>query len=90
MLAETNTEYDGERRVAERPAAMLRGMPWIRAVFWSQLPSRGKAQRAGAPASSTGTSSETRRPPPQLRRIIEDGVRWRHESEAATRESAPG
>ena len=28
--------------------AMLRGMPWIRAVMWSQLPSRGKAHRTGA------------------------------------------
>ena len=27
---------------------MLRGKPWIRAVMWSQLPSRGKAHRTGA------------------------------------------
>jgi hypothetical protein len=26
---------------------MLAGMPWVRGVFWSQLPSRGKAQQWG-------------------------------------------
>jgi hypothetical protein len=26
---------------------MLRTMPWIRAVMWSQLPSRSKAHRPG-------------------------------------------
>ena len=55
--------------------AMLRGMPWVRAVMWSQLPSRGKAHRTG-----TGgiVDWDVQRDPPaaaELRRIIEDGVR---------------
>ena len=30
-----------------RGSRMLREMPWIRAVMWSQLPSRGKVQQRG-------------------------------------------
>ena len=47
ILAETNTEYDGRVAWLRDLRRMLRGMPWIRAVFWSQLPSRGKAHRTG-------------------------------------------
>jgi mannan endo-1,4-beta-mannosidase len=75
VLAETNTEYDGRVAWLRHLRAMLGRMPWIRAVFWSQLPSRGKAHRAGA----TGLVDwDVQRDPPaaaELRRIIEAGVR---------------
>jgi mannan endo-1,4-beta-mannosidase len=75
MLAETNTEFDGRVVWLRELRRMLRDMPWIRAVMWSQLPSRGKAHRTG----HTGMVDwDVRRDPPaaaQLRRIIEDGVR---------------
>jgi mannan endo-1,4-beta-mannosidase len=75
VLAETNTEYDGRRVWLRDLRRMLRGMPWIRAVMWSQLPSRGKAHTTG----STGILDwDVQRDPAAaaaLRRIIGDGVR---------------
>ncbi len=75
ILAETNTEYDGRDVWLRDLRRMLRGMPWVRAVFWSQLPSRGKAHRTG----TTGVVDwDVQRDPTAaaaLRRIIEDGVR---------------
>jgi mannan endo-1,4-beta-mannosidase len=75
VLAETNTEYDGRVAWLSGLRATLARMPWIRAVFWSQLPSRGKAHRAG----STGLVDwDVQRDPPaamQLRRLIQAGVR---------------
>jgi hypothetical protein len=75
ILAETNTEYDGRVAWLRDFCRMLGGMPWVRAVFWSQLPSRGKAHRTG----STGVVDwDVQRDPPaaaQLRRVVEDGVR---------------
>jgi mannan endo-1,4-beta-mannosidase len=75
VLAETNTEYDGRVVWLRDLRRMLRGMPWIPAVFWSQLPSRGKAHRTG----HTGIVDwDVQRDPPaaaQLRRLIAGGVR---------------
>jgi hypothetical protein len=74
VLAETNTEYDGRVAWLRDLRTMLRGMPWIRAVMWSQLPSRGKAHRAGAGGI---VDWDVQRDPPaaaELRRIIGDGV----------------
>jgi mannan endo-1,4-beta-mannosidase len=74
ILAETNTEYEGRVAWLEDLRAMLRRMPWIRAVMWSQLPSRGRAHRAG---TSGILDWDVQRDPPaaaQLRAIIEDGV----------------
>ena len=75
VLAETNTEYEGRVRWLRALRAMLGRSPWIRAVMWSQLPSRGKAHRTGA----TGLVDwDVQRDPPaaaQLRGIIADGVR---------------
>jgi hypothetical protein len=75
VLAETNTEYAGRVAWLRDLRTMLRGMPWIGAVMWSQLPSRGKAHRTGA----TGIVDwDVQRDSPaagELRRIIEDGVR---------------
>jgi mannan endo-1,4-beta-mannosidase len=46
VLAETNTEWRGRLVWLRDLRRMLRDMPWIRAVMWSQLPSRGAAHRA--------------------------------------------
>jgi hypothetical protein len=75
VLAETNTEYDGRVEWLRDLRTMLRGMPWIRAVMWSQLPSRGKAHRTGAAGI---VDWDVQRDPPaaaELRGIIGDGVR---------------
>jgi mannan endo-1,4-beta-mannosidase len=74
VLAETNTEYDGRVAWLRDLRTMLAGMPWIRAVMWSQLPSRGKAHRTGA----TGLVDwDVQRDPPaaaQLRGLIGSGI----------------
>jgi len=74
MLAETNTDFRGRIQWLRELRAMLRGMPWIEAVMWSQLPSRGKVQQRG-----TGVVDWDIRQDPaaaaELRRIIEDGLR---------------
>jgi len=74
ILAETNTEYAGRVAWLANLRTMLTYMPWIRAVMWSQLPSRGKAHRAGA---SGVVDWDVQRDPPaaaQLRAIIDDGI----------------
>jgi hypothetical protein len=50
VLAETNTAANGAARWLRALRGMLGGMPWIRGVFWSQLPSRGKIQQWGTGA----------------------------------------
>jgi mannan endo-1,4-beta-mannosidase len=75
VLTETNTEHDGSVRWLRDLRRMLRGMPWIRAVMWSQLPSRGAAHRSG---SSGVVDWDVQRDPAaarELRGIIEDGLR---------------
>jgi hypothetical protein len=47
MLAETNTEAAGAAAWLQDLRVMLERMRWLRAVFWSQLPSRGKVQQPG-------------------------------------------
>jgi mannan endo-1,4-beta-mannosidase len=49
ILTEVNTQYGGRVRWLRDLRAMLRQMPQVKAVAWSQLPSRGAAQlrRAG-------------------------------------------
>jgi mannan endo-1,4-beta-mannosidase len=74
ILTETNTEFDGRVEWLAALRRMLRGMPWVRAVMWSQLPSRGKVHRAG---DSGRVDWDVQRDPAaaaQLRGIIEDGV----------------
>jgi hypothetical protein len=74
ILAETNTDYAGRIQWLGDLRQMLRAMPWIRAIFWSQLPSRGKVQQTG-----TGTVDwDVQQDPPSaglLRGIIDDGIR---------------
>jgi mannan endo-1,4-beta-mannosidase len=75
VLAETNTEYDGRVAWLRALRRMLRGMPWVRAVMWSQLPSRGKAHRTGAAGR---VDWDVQLDPPaatELRGLIEDGLR---------------
>ena len=74
VLAETNTDFSGRVRWLADLRRMLRGMPWIRAVMWSQLPSRGKVQQ-----EDTGVVDwDVQRDPAaaaELRWIILDGLR---------------
>jgi mannan endo-1,4-beta-mannosidase len=48
MLPETSTEYTGRIAWLRDLRRMLRRMPWIRSVEWSQLKSRGQAHMKGA------------------------------------------
>jgi hypothetical protein len=48
LITEANTDYVGRVQWLRAFRDMLRRAPWIRAVVWSQLPSRGKAQMPGA------------------------------------------
>jgi len=45
VLTETNTAYEGRVGWLQDLRTMLARSSWIRAVVWSQLPSRGKVQR---------------------------------------------
>jgi mannan endo-1,4-beta-mannosidase len=47
FVTETNTQRAGRVGWLHDLAAMLGSRPWIRAVVWSQLPSRGAVQRKG-------------------------------------------
>jgi hypothetical protein len=71
ILTETNTEYHGRLVWLRAMRAALRRMPWVEAVVWSQLPSRGTAQMR------TGRLDwDVQRDPASaalLRGIIEDG-----------------
>ena len=48
MLTETSTEYAGRVEWLQGLRKMLRRMPWIRSVVWSQLKSRGQAHLKGS------------------------------------------
>jgi mannan endo-1,4-beta-mannosidase len=48
MLTETSTEYAGRVEWLQGLRRMLRQMPWIRSVEWSQLRSRGQAHLKGS------------------------------------------
>ena len=74
VLAETNTEARGAAVWLRELRVLLRRSPWIRGVFWSQLPSRGKAQQAGAGVLDWDVQREPA-PAAQLRGIIRDGLR---------------
>jgi hypothetical protein len=74
VLTEVNTAYAGRLRWLSDLRSALGQMPWVEAVTWSQLPSRGKAHQAAtgvvdwdvqtdAPASAA------------LAAIIHDGLR---------------
>ena len=74
VLTETNTAYAGRLRWLRTSGAMLAAMPWITAVAWSQLPSRGKVHLAGVGRVDWDVEHD----PPSaamLRAIIRDGER---------------
>jgi hypothetical protein len=48
MITEANTDFAGRVRWLNDFRDMLARLPWIRAVVWSQLPSRGRAQMPDA------------------------------------------
>jgi hypothetical protein len=74
LLTEVNVDFSARMRWLHDLRAMLARTPWIRAVVWSQLPSRGKQHQTG-----TGNVDwDVRRDPASaalLRGIIEDGSR---------------
>ena len=75
ILAETNTAYDGRVAWLRDLRSMLRRMPWIRAVMWSQLPSRGKAHRTAAVGVVDWDVQRDAPAAATLRAIIDDGIR---------------
>lgn len=74
LLTETNAAYEGRLAWLADLHVMLDSRPWISAVVWSQLPSRGTVQQRG-----TGVLDwDAQRDPAaaaQLAAIIRDGVR---------------
>jgi mannan endo-1,4-beta-mannosidase len=48
MITEANTDFAGRVAWLRGMRQLLRGMPWVRAVAWSQLPSRGTVHMRGA------------------------------------------
>jgi hypothetical protein len=74
VLAETNTEARAAAAWLHDLRVMLQRMPWIRGVFWSQLPSRGKVQQRGTGVVDWDVQREPA-PAAQLRGIVLDGVR---------------
>jgi hypothetical protein len=74
VLTETNTEWSGRLVWLRDLRRMLSGMPWIRAVMWSQLPSRGNAHR---PTDGLLDWDVQREPAAarELAAIVHDGIR---------------
>jgi glycosyl hydrolase family 26 len=74
MITEANTQYAHRVQWLRNLRRMLRDMPWIRSVAWSQLPSRGKAHLADAGYLDWNVQED---PPAAavLREIIGDGLR---------------
>jgi hypothetical protein len=73
ILTEVNTQYGGRVRWLENLRSMLRQMPQVRAVAWSQLPSRGAAQMRRAGDMHWDVQND---PPAAavVRGIIDDGL----------------
>jgi hypothetical protein len=74
MITETNTAFDGRVAWLRDLRRMLRRMPWVRSVAWSQLPSRGLAHTSVARQLDWNVQQD----PPSaavLRGIIGDGQR---------------
>jgi mannan endo-1,4-beta-mannosidase len=73
MLAETNTAYDERMPWLADLRTMLAGMPWISAVAWSQLPSRGKVHQQGTGVLDWDVQQEPAAAA-ELAAIVRDGV----------------
>jgi mannan endo-1,4-beta-mannosidase len=76
MLTETNTEYAGRVAWLRDLRRMLNRMPWIRAVVWSQLKSRGQAHMIGAGELNWNVETDPAAAA-VLRAIVRDGRRGR-------------
>jgi hypothetical protein len=74
VITEANTAFGVRIRWLKDFRRMLRSMPWIRAVAWSQLPSRGKAHLSGVGNVNWDVQRDPRSAA-LLRVIIRDGVR---------------
>jgi hypothetical protein len=75
IIAEANTDVAGRVAWLRDLRRMLRGMPWLKAIAWSQLPSRGTAQMGG---HAGRLDWDVRRDPAaaaQLAAIVRDGQR---------------
>jgi mannan endo-1,4-beta-mannosidase len=75
ILTETNTERRGRVHWLRDLRSMLRRTRWIRAVAWSQLPSRGKVQRRNQIGDTNWDVTADPAAAGVLRAIIEDGSR---------------
>src|SRR4051794_16205303 len=73
VLTETNTERRGRVRWLQDLRSMLSRTRWIRAVVWSQLPSRGKVQRRNQIGNTDWDVTADPVAAPVLRAIIQDG-----------------
>jgi hypothetical protein len=72
MITEANTEFTGRVQWLRDLRRLLDRAPWIKAVVWSQLPSRGRAQMQDVGV----VDWDVQRDPPSagvLRQIIHDG-----------------
>jgi glycosyl hydrolase family 26 len=73
VLTETNTAHAGRVRWLQDLRLMLAKARWIRAVVWSQLPSRGKVQRGNQVGDTDWDVTADPDAAEALRRIIQDG-----------------
>jgi hypothetical protein len=73
ILTEVNTQYGGRVRWLRDLRSMLRRMPWIKTVAWSQLPSRGEAQML-RPGDMHWNVRRDARASALLRGIVDDGL----------------
>jgi mannan endo-1,4-beta-mannosidase len=73
ILTEVNTQYGGRIRWLRDLRTMLRRTPWVKAVVWSQLPSRGATQmnRRG---DLRWDLQRDPRAAAVVRRIVDDGL----------------
>jgi hypothetical protein len=72
MLTETSTEYVGRVGWLRDLRRMLRRMPWIRSLEWSQLKSRGQAHMKGSGELGWNVQADPAAAA-VLRGIVEDG-----------------
>jgi mannan endo-1,4-beta-mannosidase len=74
MLTEVNTQYAHRVQWLRNLRRMLREMPWINSIAWSQLPSRGKAHLAHVGYLDWDVQEDPAAAA-VLRSIIQDGLR---------------
>jgi mannan endo-1,4-beta-mannosidase len=74
MITEANTDYAGRIVWLRAFRRMLRATPWIKAVAWSQLPSRGKAHLAGVGNLGWNVRNDPRAAA-EVSAIVEDGLK---------------